>query len=414
MTCARISVARISSSDDESRRLEHREGSAGGVQEEVRAAGPIDERIDRRTLAKLLGATAAAVVGGSVLGESATSPAAASNGAPVDAGGETTAENRTSVRYDGASPFGGIVLLGNDSIYDGASANYPAALGGLAGAGATAGKGGVANGIYGFTDNGDGNGVVGYNSGFVAGSGAGVFGLAFAPNATGVKATNSEGTAISGTSDSTNDDVTAIIGTMSSTNPGSFSTAIRGVNNGTTGLGIGVWGSHAGGGWGMYATAVHGIGLNASGGSGIGVKSTGATGLSATGADVGVSASGPIAVQASGSGTKGIALTATADSSAPAAKITNTGRGQGLLANGKGSYAAVQADNSGSGAGLSAQSVGGRGAILSGKVAQLKLVPAVGSTHPSSGETGDLYVDKRGRLWFCKTGGAHARWTQVA
>ena len=255
---------------------------------------PMDEtngRMDRRTLGKLLGVTAAALVGGSAISELAASPAAASNGAAVTAGSQTTAEARTSVLYDGASNFGGVVLLGNDSTYGGQSANYPAGLGGWAGAGATAGKGGVANGVYGFTDNGNGNGVVGYNSGAIAGSGAGVLGLAFGPKATAVEAVNTEGTAISGTSESTSADAMAIIGTISSTAPGGFSAAVRGVNNGTSGLGIGVWGSQAGSGWGMYATSFGGIGLNASGGSGVGVSASGATALSASGDDVGVSAS---------------------------------------------------------------------------------------------------------------------------
>ena len=208
--------------------LRRREESPVGVDKGIPAAERTEAKIDRRTLGKLLGATAAAVVGGSALSKLEASPAAASTGAAVTAGAETTAENRTSVRFDGASGFGGVVLLGNDSTYGGESANYPAALGGWAGAGATAGKGGLTNGIYGFTDNGNGNGVVGYNSGLVAGSGAGVLGRAFGANATGVKATNSEGTAISGTSDSVAADTTAIVGTISSTSPGGFSSACAG------------------------------------------------------------------------------------------------------------------------------------------------------------------------------------------
>ena len=102
----------------------------------------------------------------------------------------------------------------------------------------------MANGIYGYTDNGAGNGVVGYNSNLVSGSGAGVLGLAFGANAAGVRGTNTAGTAVSGTSSSTAGDATAIIGVISSTSPGGFSSAVRGQNNGTGGLGIGVWASH--------------------------------------------------------------------------------------------------------------------------------------------------------------------------
>jgi trimeric autotransporter adhesin len=144
------------------------------------------------------------------------------------AGGETTAESRTSVRCDGASGFAGVVLLGNDSSYSGNGANFPAGVGGWAGAGSTAGSGGVANGVYGYTDNGSGNGVVGVNSNFVAGPGAGVLGVA-SGSATGVKGTN----------DSTLSSAVAVNGVISSTSPGGFSSAVRGQNNGSGGLGIG-------------------------------------------------------------------------------------------------------------------------------------------------------------------------------
>lgn len=274
----------------------------------LRTTAPSPARlISRRgVMTKALGAAAVTVVGGAALVNRDASPAAASNGSNVTAGAQTTAEASTVVRYDGAGGFEGVVLLGNDSTYGGASANYPAGLGGFAGAGATAGKGGVANGIYGFTDNGAGNGVVGYNSGLVAGSGAGVLGLAFAAKNVAVQGHNSQGTAVSGTSDSAAADATAVVGLISSTSPGGFSSAVRGQNNGTTGLGIGVWGSQAGSGWGMYATSVSGIGLNASGGTGTGVSATGATGVAAGGQTVGVTSSGPTAVEANGS-TVGVA-----------------------------------------------------------------------------------------------------------
>ena len=157
----------------------------------------------RGVMTKALGAAAVTVVGGAALVNRDALPAAASNGANVIAGNQTTAEARTSVLYDGAAGFGGVVLLGNDSTYSGSSAGYPAGLGGWAGAGATAGKGGVANGVYGFTDNGNGNGVVGVNSGLVAGSGAGVLGTASGAKNAAVQGHNSQGTAVSGTSDST-------------------------------------------------------------------------------------------------------------------------------------------------------------------------------------------------------------------
>jgi hypothetical protein len=226
----------------------------------------------------------------------------------VIAGNETAAEATTSVRYDGTTGFGGVVLLGNDSTYTGTVAGFPAALGGWAGAGATAGKGGVANGVYGFTDNGNGNSVVGVNGGLVAGSGAGVLGTAQGAKNVAVLGHNTKGTAVSGTSDSTDADATAIVGLISSSAPGEFSSAVRGQNNGTASLGVGVWGSHAGSGWGVYAISASGIGLNASGGTGTGVAAVRATTLAASGDTVGVSLPGVTAVAADGS-TVGVAAT---------------------------------------------------------------------------------------------------------
>jgi hypothetical protein len=54
---------------------------------------------------------------------------------------------------------------------------------------------------------------------------------------------------------------------------------------------------------------------------------------------------------------------------------------------------------------------GGRGGIFTGGKAQLKLHPSSASTHPTKGQRGDLFVDKSGRLWFCKGG---TNWKQLA
>jgi len=67
----------------------------------------------------------------------------------------------------------------------------------------------------------------------------------------------------------------SVYGLISSTSPGSSSTGVRGQNNGTGGLGIGVWGSQAGSGWGGYFTSSSGIGVLASGGSGTGISTSG-------------------------------------------------------------------------------------------------------------------------------------------
>jgi hypothetical protein len=54
---------------------------------------------------------------------------------------------------------------------------------------------------------------------------------------------------------------------------------------------------------------------------------------------------------------------------------------------------------------------GGRGGIFTGGKAQLKLSPSSASTHPTKGQRGDLFVDKSGRLWFCK---GKTTWVQLA
>ncbi|NCT68264.1 MAG: hypothetical protein GXC76_11585 [Rhodanobacteraceae bacterium] len=88
-----------------------------------------------------------------------------------------------------------------------------------------------------------------------------------------------------GSSSSTDSSVNAVVGAISSTAPGGFSSGVRGINNGTGGLGIGVYGSQAGSGWGVYGVTPSGIGVygNSSGnGFGVYANSSSGTGLNAT------------------------------------------------------------------------------------------------------------------------------------
>lgn len=96
---------------------------------------------------------------------------------------------------------------------------------------------------------------------------------------------NGDGASLSGTSGSTSSSISAVKGTVTSTAPGGFSSAVRAINNGTAGLGIGAYGSQAGSGWGVYGTTPAGIGVygNASGaGTGVLAGSNSGIGLSAT------------------------------------------------------------------------------------------------------------------------------------
>ncbi len=97
--------------------------------------------------------------------------------------------------------------------------------------------------------------------------------------------TTSTSSAIEGVTNSDASSVYAIRGLVTPTSSGGFSSAVRGVNNGTGGLGIGIWGSQAGSGWGVYGVTPDGLGVygNASaGGTGVYANSNTGTGLQAT------------------------------------------------------------------------------------------------------------------------------------
>ena len=186
------------------------------------ACGGPEVTVTRRVLGKALGAAAAGAVGAAAVAELGAKPAAAATGNSVTVGHITTAEARTAVLYDGLSGFGGVVLLSNDSTYDGGSSGFPAALGGWAGAGGTAGSGGVPNGIYGYTDAGNGFAVVGVNSSAVGAGGSGVLGMVSDADVDGV----------TGINNGTNDGAIGVHGVI--TNSAPDSAAVRGQNRGTS------------------------------------------------------------------------------------------------------------------------------------------------------------------------------------
>jgi hypothetical protein len=245
----------------------------------------------------------------------------------------------------------------------------------------------------------------------------------------GVQGTSSSGTGVIGKSSSTASNASAILGEITSTSPGGFSAGVRGQNDGTSGLGIGVWGSQNGAGWGGYFTSASGIGVNVSGGSGTGVNASGNTGVNASGVTRGVSASGGT------QGVYGATGNTAANASAIQGEITSStpgagsaalfGKNDGTTGNGYGvegthagggwggyftSVNGIGMEAQGGTDGVRATSVKGRGAVLAGGVSQMRLVPAGASSHPLSGQAGDFFVDKAKRIWFC-VGGTH--WKQV-
>jgi hypothetical protein len=95
------------------------------------------------------------------------------------------------------------------------------------------------------------------------------------------------------------------------------------------------------------------------------------------------------------------------------------GGANGLLGQARGSTGSGVVGYAGSGsppvgpahAGVYGVSGSGRGGVFKGNLAQLKLLPSSHVTHPASGQRGDFFVDKSGRLWFCKGG---TTWVKVA
>jgi hypothetical protein len=71
-----------------------------------------------------------------------------------------------------------------------------------------------------------------------------------------------EGTATSTADANTpSDAVSGVLGVVEPTTPGGFSAGVRGVNNGTGGIGIGVVGIHKQSGWGVFGQAPSGYGV---------------------------------------------------------------------------------------------------------------------------------------------------------
>ncbi|MCX8522545.1 collagen-like protein [Chryseobacterium formosus] len=167
-----------------------------------------------------------------------------------------------------------------------------------------------------------------------------------------------DGTSLDGTNNTTTSSVAAVRGTVSNVAPGGFSSAVRGINNGTGGLGIGIWGSQAGSGWGVYGVTPTGLGVygNSSGaGYGVYANSNTGTGLNAT------STNGPAAnISISNNANNNTVLTANTLGNGTVINVSTTGSGAGIVSNtGAGfgvhgitsaqSSAGVIADNNGAG-----------------------------------------------------------------
>jgi len=139
---------------------------------------------------------------------------------------------------------------------------------------------------------------------------------------------NGDGTSIEGVNNTTTSSIAPVRGIVSSTAPGGFSSAVRGINNGTGGLGIGVWGSQAGSGWGVYGVTPNGLGVygnSSAGGYGVYANSNSGTGLYAT------STNGPAAnIAINNNSNSNIALSASTLGNGTVINVSTSGNGDGI------------------------------------------------------------------------------------
>ncbi|HUM97959.1 MAG TPA: hypothetical protein PK275_08890 [Chitinophagaceae bacterium] len=176
--------------------------------------------------------------------------------------------------------WGNAAIQGRRGTGSGASTylfGTPTAISGIATTGTSAagvqGTSDAGIGVAGFSTNGTGVSGINMNSGS-----AGVFqNLGNTTNPAPVVDVNNISTVAN---------AYGVRSTISNTAPGGFSAALRGINNGTGGLGIGVWGSQNGSGWGVYGTAPTGFGVVGVSTSGVGGRfvSTSGQALYSTGA----------------------------------------------------------------------------------------------------------------------------------
>ena len=164
-----------------------------------------------------------------------------------------------------------------------------------------------------------------------------------------------DGTSVEGANNTSTSNIAAVRGIVSSASPGGFSSAVRGINNGTGGLGIGVYGSQNGSGWGVYGVTPNGLGVygNASAnGYGVYANSNTGTGLQAT-SNNGIPASISI--------------------------FNNSNNNNALVVNSVGNGTVVNVTTSGNGAGV--RSSTGSGFALHGIASQVSSAGVVGDNN---------------------------------
>jgi trimeric autotransporter adhesin len=140
---------------------------------------------------------------------------------------------------------------------------------------------------------------------------------------------NGDGTSIEGINNTITSSIAAVRGIVNSTSPGGFSSAVRGINNGTGGLGIGVWGSQNGSGWGVYGNSPNGLGVygnSSANGFGVFANSNSGTGLNAT-SNNGIAAN----IEITNSANNNAVLTAKTAGNGTVINVSTTGNGAGVF-----------------------------------------------------------------------------------
>ncbi len=133
-------------------------------------------------------------------------------------------------------------------------------------------------GVYGYTPS--GRGVYGESP-----SGTGVWGQSGSVGVHGLHTGGGTFPGVWGDSNSTSAGATGVRGIINSTSPGANSTGVLGLNKGTGGAGMGVWGRHDGVGYGVYGSS-KGVGVFGESTTAAGVIGKSSTGLGVLGQSV--------------------------------------------------------------------------------------------------------------------------------
>lgn len=191
--------------------------------------------------------------------------ATAAAGDPLLVGNTTNSAGTANTSLTTASAGTALLVTQNGS--------GTALRGSAVGPGSIAGFFTAANGtgISGVTASPGTYGVYGANNG-AAGTGAAMRAAGGANHGLVATTAGAGANAVRATTASTIANAAAIYGEVSSTAPGADSAAVRGVNNGSGGNGIGVWGSQAGSGYGVSGTSSLGTGVRGDSTSYIGVN----------------------------------------------------------------------------------------------------------------------------------------------